>query len=100
MRSILLLRLLPLLLTLFLADIAGAQSALVGKRLISVGDSATRARDAAGDPDRLDKIPGDEAQPPMEIWTYQRKGRVITLWLVQDKVVQVEDKRAAGESRD
>ena len=100
MRSILLLRLLPLLLTLLLADIAGAQSALVGKRLISVGDSATRARDAAGDPDRLDKIPGDEAQPPMEIWTYQRKGRVITLWLVQDKVVQVEDKRAAGESRD
>lgn len=87
------------LLLLLTVDAAAAQSALVGKRLISVGDSALRARDAAGDPDKLDKIPGDGAQAPMEIWTYQRRGRVITLWLVDDKVVQVEDKREVAERK-
>jgi hypothetical protein len=74
--------------------IASAQSALIGKRLINVGDEAAKVREAGGAPDQLDKIPGDESQPPMEIWTYQRKGRSVTLWMVNDKIVQVEDKRA------
>lgn len=79
---------------LLLPAFASAQSAVVGKRLVSVGDEAAKVRDAGGNPDQLDKIPGDASQPPMEIWTYQRKGRTVTLWLVNDKIVQVQDKRA------
>ena len=86
-------KILGLFLLLFAAEAAWAQSALLGKKLISVGEEAGRVRDAAGEPDKLDKIPGDESSPPMEIWTYQRKGRQITLWVVAEKVVQLEDKR-------
>lgn len=83
-----------ILLLLLVCEAAGAQSALLGKRLIAVGQDVASVREAGGEPERLDKIPGDENQPAMEIWTYQRKGRQITVWLVGDKVVQIEDKRA------
>jgi hypothetical protein len=79
---------------------AGAQSALLGKRLIAVGEDAAKVREAGGEPERLDKIPGEENQPPMEIWTYTRKGRQITVWLVNDKVVQLEDKRAEAPKKE
>ncbi len=68
-----------------------AQSALVGKKLISRGDPVERVRDAGGNPDRLDRIEGDAGTPPMEIWTYERRDRTITVWVVDDTVVQVED---------
>ncbi|MBK7011809.1 MAG: hypothetical protein IPH43_03370 [Xanthomonadales bacterium] len=73
-----------------------AQSALVGKKLISRGDSIDRVRDAGGKPDRLDRIDGDGETPPMQIWTYQRRDRTITLWVVEEKVVQVKD-QASGK---
>ena len=85
------------LLFLVAADAASAQSALLGKRLISVGEVSEHALDAAGTPDKLDKIPGDESSPAMEIWTYQRKGRQITLWIVNEKIVQLEDKKMEGK---
>lgn len=73
-----------------------AQSALVGKKLISRGDSIERVRDAGGKPDRLDRIDGDAGSAPMEIWTYQRKERTVTLWVVGERVVQVKD-QASGK---
>ncbi len=73
---------------------ANAQSALVGKKLISRGDPVERVRDAGGAPDRLDRIDGADHSPPMEIWTYRRRDRTITLWVVDERVVQVEDKAA------
>jgi len=73
-----------------------AQSALVGKKLISRGDSIERVRDAGGKPDRLDRIEGDAGSPPMEIWTYQGKERTTTLWVINDRVVQVKD-QASGK---
>lgn len=79
---------------------ANAQSALLGKRLVAVGEEATKVREAGGEPERVDKIPGDENQPPMEIWTYVRKGRLVTIWIVNDKVVQLEDKRAEGPKKE
>ena len=75
------------------AACAQTSSALLGRKLISIGEDTARVRDAGGDPDKLDKIPGDDTSPPMEIWTYQRKGREITLWIVDDKIVQVDDKK-------
>ena len=69
---------------------AHAQSALIGKKLISRGDSIERVRDVGGKPDRLDRIEGDAKTPPIEIWTYQRRNRTITVWVVDDKVVQVK----------
>jgi hypothetical protein len=88
-------KILGIFLLLFAAHAASAQtsSALLGRKLISVGEDTDKARDAGGDPDKLDKIPGDATTPPMEIWTYQRKGREITLWIVNDKIVQVDDKK-------
>ncbi|MFZ1622867.1 hypothetical protein [Dokdonella sp.] len=72
-----------------------AQSALVGKKLISRGDSIDRVRDAGGKPDRLDRIDGDGETPPMQIWTYQRRDRTVTLWVVEDRIVQVSDKASS-----
>ena len=72
-----------------------AQSALVGKKLISRGDSIDRVRDAGGKPDRLDRIDGDGETPPMQIWTDQRRDRTVTLWVVEDRIVQVSDKASS-----
>ena len=74
-----------------------AQSALVGRKLISRGDSIERVREAGGVPDRIDRIEGDASSPPMEIWTYERRDRTITLWVVDRRIVQVED--ASGRVR-
>jgi hypothetical protein len=89
-----------ILILLLICTAASAQSALLGKRLIAVGEDAARVREAGGEPERVDKIPGEENQAPMEIWTYTRKGRQITVWLVNDKVVQLEDKRAEASKKD
>ncbi|MFZ1837754.1 MAG: hypothetical protein WAU20_03375 [Dokdonella sp.] len=72
-----------------------AQSALVGKKLISRGDSIDRVRVAGGKPVRLDRIDGDGETPPMQIWTYQRRDRTVTLWVVEDRIVQVSDKASS-----
>ena len=77
-----------------LAGSANAQSALVGKKLIARGDPIGRVRDAGGVPDRLDRIEGGDHAPPIEIWTYARRDRTITLWVVDETVVQIEDKAA------
>ncbi len=83
--------------SLVLAAAAGtvdAQSALLGKRLVAKGDEVGKVREAGGEPDRIDRIAADDTSPAMEIWTYTRKGRVITVWIVSGRVVQVEDRRA------
>ena len=85
---------------LLVCGVASAQSALLGKRLIAVGEEAAKVREAGGEPERVDKIPGDEGQPAMEIWTYTRKGRQVTVWIVNDKVVQLEDKRADAPKKE
>ena len=76
---------------LLVAGSVQAQSALVGKKLIARGDSIERVREAGGVPDRIDRINGDAVSPPMEIWTYERRDRTITLWVIDSKIVQVED---------
>lgn len=73
-----------------------AESVLVGKKLISDGDSIGKLRDAAGSPDKVDKIPGDGASPAMEIWTYKRKDSVITVFIVDSKVVHSQAKQATN----
>lgn len=78
-----------------IAGCANAQSALVGKRLIARGDPVERVRDAGGAPDRVDRIDGADDAPPMEIWTYRRRDRTITLWVVDERVVQVSDQAAS-----
>jgi hypothetical protein len=71
------------------ASPAMAQSALVGKRLIAKGDDVERVRDAGGEPDRIDRIEADAGEPPMQIWSYARRGRTVTLWIVGERVVKV-----------
>ena len=89
------LKILSLLLALFLCPAVGcAQSVMVGKRLISQGDTTTRVREIAGVPDKIDKIPGDASSPPMEIWTYRRKENVVVLFVVDSKVVHTQEKPA------
>ena len=72
------------------------QSVLVGKKLISDGDNVSKVRDAVGSPDKVDKIPGDASAPPMEIWTYKRKENVITIFVVDSKVVHSQEKPATN----
>ena len=69
-----------------------AQSVMFGKRLIGKGDQASQVRDAAGMPDKLDRIDGDDSTPAMEIWTYARDQREVTVWVVSGKVVKVAEK--------
>ena len=74
-----------------------AQSVLVGKKLVSDGDNISKVREAAGAPDKLDKVPGDGSSPPMEIWTYKRKDSVVTIFVVDSKVVHSQEKTAVNE---
>ena len=71
---------------------AHAQSVMFGRRLIGKGDQAAQVRDAAGMPDKIDRIDGDGSTPAMEIWTYTRDQREVTVWLVSGKVVKVAEK--------
>ena len=68
-----------------------AQSALVGKRLIGKGDDVARVRAAGGEPDRIDRIEVDAGAPSMQIWSYTRRGRTVTLWIVGERVAKVEE---------
>jgi hypothetical protein len=79
-----------------LSTTAGAQSILLGKKLIGKGDSASRALEAAGEPGKLDRIAGDESSPAMEIWTYDRGESVVTLWMVGGKIVKAAEERRAS----
>ena len=72
----------------------GSDDVLLGRSLIGKGDSATAAREAGGEPQQLDRIPGDESSPAMEIWTYRSNGKTVTLWLVADKVVKAQEQRS------
>lgn len=71
---------------------AQAQSVMFGKRLIGKGDTVSEVRDAAGSPDRLDRIDGDDSTPTMEIWTWRDDAREVTLWIVDGKVVKAQEK--------
>lgn len=75
---------------------AEAQSVVIGKRLIGRGDGVERVREAAGEPDRLDRIGAEAGAPPMQIWTYERRGRKVTVWIVDDRVVRVDEAPAEG----
>ncbi|QBB69753.1 hypothetical protein ELE36_04835 [Pseudolysobacter antarcticus] len=80
---------------LLLAANAGAGSVMFGKHLVSKGDAITSVRDAAGTPNKVDKIDADDSSPAMEIWTYNRPESVVTIWIVDRKVVQVQEQPAA-----
>jgi hypothetical protein len=69
-----------------------AQSVMFGKRLIGKGDRVSLVREVAGMPDKLDRIDGDDSTPAMEIWTYTREQREVTVWIVSGKVVKVAEK--------
>ena len=73
---------------------ATAQSARFGSRMISVGDTADRAREAAGAPDAVEAIDPDNAA--LQMWVYRRKNRVIELWVSDGKVVRIDDRKAEG----
>ena len=77
--------------SLFALGQATAQSALIGKRLIAKGDDVARVRAAGGVPDRIDRIEADAGAPPMQIWSYERRGRTVTLWIVGERVAKVEE---------
>lgn len=92
-RSVMMKRALVLVLALAVSA-ASAQSVLLGKRLLGKGDEIASARDAGGAPQRIDRIEGDDSTPAMEIWTYVRKGREITFWVVDGRIVKVQEKEA------
>jgi hypothetical protein len=71
---------------------ARAQSVMFGKRLIGKGDRVSLVRDVAGVPDKVDRIEGDDSTPALEIWTYAREQREVTVWVVSGKVVKVAEK--------
>jgi hypothetical protein len=85
-----------LLLMSLLPLAASAQSVLLGRTLVGKGESATAIRAAAGDPARLDRIDGDETSPAMEIWTYRLADKVVSLWIVDGKVVQASEERVVA----
>lgn len=84
-------RFVVVILILFAVSTVQAQSALIGKRLVSRGDDVERLRGVGIKPDRLDRIDADEHSPAMEVWTYIHGARSIVVWLVDGKVVQVHE---------
>ena len=80
-----------MLLLVFISGSVQAQSVMFGKRLISRGDDAAHVRDVAGAPDKVDLVAADQYSPAMEIWTYHRKGMLVSLWIVGAKVVQAQE---------
>lgn len=80
---------------LLAAGQAMAQGVLIGKRLISRGDEVARVREAGGEPERIDRIDAGAGAPPMQIWSYLRRGRTVTLWIVDGRVAKVEESRTA-----
>ncbi|HVH33861.1 MAG TPA: hypothetical protein VM847_07110 [Tahibacter sp.] len=85
-----------LLLMSLLPLAASAQNVLLGRSLVGKGDSATAIRAAAGEPSRLDHIDGDDTSPAMEIWTYRFADKVVSLWIVDGKVVQTGEERVVA----
>lgn len=81
------------------ATVVSAKSVLLGKRLFGKGDDVAAARNAGGAPDRIDRIEGDGSTPAMEIWTYVRKDREVTLWVVGGRIVQAQEREAPGAAR-
>lgn len=81
------------LLLLAASTAAASDNVLLGRSLIGKGDGAAAAREAGGEPQQLDRIPGDDSSPAMEIWTYRSDDKVVTLWLVADKVVKAQEER-------
>ncbi len=82
----------------FLAANAGAGGVMFGKHLVSKGDAIGSVRDAAGTPNKVDKIDADDSSPAMEIWTYNRPESIVTIWIVDHKVVQVQEQQAADSA--
>lgn len=74
---------------------AAADGVLLGRDLVDKGDAAAAVRAAAGEPAQLDRIPGDEYSPAMEIWTYRLDGKVVSLWFVDGQVVKAAEERIA-----
>ncbi|WP_146151861.1 hypothetical protein [Ahniella affigens] len=69
---------------------AHAESVLLGKKLIDKGDGADKVLSAGGKPDRKDLIPADEYSPAIEVWTYRQRDTELRVWLVDEKVVQIQ----------
>jgi len=82
----------------FLIADASASSVMFGKHLVSKGDAIGSVRDAAGTPNKVDKIDADDSSPAMEIWTYNRAESIVTIWIVDRKVVQVQEQQAIGST--
>jgi hypothetical protein len=87
-------KIIAIVLIMLAATSAQAQSALIGKRLISRGDDVSRLRSIGIRPVKLDQIDADEHSPAMEVWTYVQGARSIAVWLVNGKVVQVQEQAA------
>lgn len=85
-----------LFLGMLLSLSAHAQSARFGSRMVSVGDTAERAREVAGSPESVESEPTDAG--PREQWTYRRRGRLIQLWVADGKIVHVSDRKDEGGS--
>ena len=62
---------------------------LISKRFVFMGNTAQSMRDTAAKPDRSDVIPTEASSPGTEIWVYERKSYMITLWLVGREVIPV-----------
>jgi hypothetical protein len=90
-------RVFSFLLLLLLSGSLCAQSALFGKRMLSKGDDTAHIREIAGAPDRVDTIAPESDAPGMEIWTYKSKERVVTIFIVADKIVQIQEKKLDGK---
>jgi hypothetical protein len=82
---------------LLFSEVLCAQNALFGKRMLSNGDDSGHIRDVAGAPDRVDTVPAEPDAPGMEIWTYKSRERVVTIFIVADKIVQIQEKKLDGK---
>ena len=74
------------------ASIAGDTVAF-GNRVISVGDSIGRVREAAGSPDRIVPLVNGYGAGVGERWEYYRDGKTIMLTMSGGRVIAVDEAR-------
>ena len=82
----------------FLAANADAGSVMFGRPLVSESDAIGSVRDAAGTPNKTNKMNTDDSSPAMEIWTYNRPESMVTIWIVDRNVVQLQEQQAVDNA--
>lgn len=71
--------------------VAAGETVAFGNRVVSVGDSVGRVRDAAGNPTRVVTLYNRLGAPVGERWEYEVRGKTVLITITQGRVVAIDE---------